>query len=203
MILPIPSIYGNMLRVADCPGDALTNRTGMVSLRLITGKTAVHSDMLMWHKTDTAEYAALQLLNILFCVPQISVMLNEIPDSHFKMVKFYLDFWCKNRDTLLDGEFRPKYYDANYGLIETESSNKIIVCAYSVPMLELADTKKSVVLINANGRDTLFIKGLCGNWNYTVYDCCGNVKEASAVSFDKKAEEFSIPMSGMIVLDRQ
>lgn len=200
---PLMQSYGNMLRVSDCPGDALTNRTGMVSLRLITGKTAVHSDMLMWHKTDTAEYAALQLLNILFSVPQISVMLNEIPDSHFKMVKFYLDFWCKNRDTLLDGEFRPKYYDANYGLIETESSNKIIACAYSVPMLELADTKKSVVLINAGGRDTLFIKGLCGNWNYTVYDCCGNVKEASAVSFDKKAEEFSIPMSGMIVLDRQ
>ena len=40
--------YGNMLRVMDCPGSCLTNRNEIVNLRLTSGNTAVHSDMLMW-----------------------------------------------------------------------------------------------------------------------------------------------------------
>ncbi len=36
--------YGNMLRVADCPADGLTNRVGCLDLRLTSGNTAVHSD---------------------------------------------------------------------------------------------------------------------------------------------------------------
>ena len=34
--------YGNMLRVSDCPADALRNRQDILNLRLTSGRTAVH-----------------------------------------------------------------------------------------------------------------------------------------------------------------
>ena len=62
--------YGNMFRASDCPADVLSNRLRTLDLRLTTGTTAVHSDMLEWNCAESAEVAALQLLNILFSVPQ-------------------------------------------------------------------------------------------------------------------------------------
>lgn len=60
--------YGNMFRVADCPNDILSNRAGVLDLRMIMGNSAVHSDMLMWHKDETPERAALQIISVLFGV---------------------------------------------------------------------------------------------------------------------------------------
>lgn len=42
--------YGNMLRVCDCPNSGLSNRVGVVDLRLLSGNTAVHSYMLNLHR---------------------------------------------------------------------------------------------------------------------------------------------------------
>ncbi|MBR4942050.1 MAG: alpha-galactosidase, partial [Clostridia bacterium] len=65
-----PSIrkYGNMLRVGDCPNDAIQNRRAIVDLRYTSGKTAVHSDMLMWSIHDPVESAAIQIASTLFSV---------------------------------------------------------------------------------------------------------------------------------------
>ena len=57
--------YGNMLRVGDCPGDVLTNRSQAINLRFTSGETAVHSDMIMWNKTDTVENAADKIMAII------------------------------------------------------------------------------------------------------------------------------------------
>lgn len=43
---------------------------------MTSGDTAVHSDMLMWHRDDRDEAVALQLLSVAFAVPQISVRLG-------------------------------------------------------------------------------------------------------------------------------
>ena len=64
--------YGNMLRVGDCPCDVLKNRVGTINLRVTSGRTAVHSDMIMWNTDDTAENAALQFgydLNLIEAIP--------------------------------------------------------------------------------------------------------------------------------------
>lgn len=83
-----PSIrkYGNMLRVADCPNDAIMNRADIVNLRFTSGKTAVHSDMIMWNPEDRVESAALQFASILYSVPQISMRLECLPADHYKML---------------------------------------------------------------------------------------------------------------------
>ena len=68
---PLMQTYGNMLRVGDCPIAAMNNRVGILNLRSLREKTAVHSDMLMWNEKDSVESAALQFINVLYGVPQI------------------------------------------------------------------------------------------------------------------------------------
>ncbi len=85
--------YGNMLRVTDCPNDSIKNRTDSINLRLTSGKTAVHSDMLLWHLEDPVENAALQFVSSIFAVPQISMRIEALPEDHVKMLSYYLDFW--------------------------------------------------------------------------------------------------------------
>ena len=122
--------YGNMFRAADCPADAVANRVRTIDLRLTSGTTAVHSDMLEWHKDETAEVAALQLLNVLFSVPQISVKLASLPDSHRKMLKFWLGFWRQHRNTFLHGSLKPYHPELNYPLIIGESLKETVIAVY-------------------------------------------------------------------------
>ena len=63
----------------------MDDRVRTVDLRLLSGNTAVHSDMFMWHYDEPVETAALQFLNILFAVPQLSVCREDIPDDHREM----------------------------------------------------------------------------------------------------------------------
>jgi alpha-galactosidase len=102
----------------------------MRDLRLTAGTTAVHSAMLEWHKDETAEVAALQLLNVLFSVPQISVKLASLPDTHRKMLKFRLGFWQQHRNTFLHGSLKPYHPELNYPLIIGESLKETVIAVY-------------------------------------------------------------------------
>ena len=114
-----PSIrkYGNMLRVGDCPGDILSNRSQIVNLRLTSGKTAVHSDMIMWNENDSAENAALQFANVIFAVPQISMLIKDLPQEHIEMLEFYISFWKEYRNVLLDGKLTAKNPENDYSQV--------------------------------------------------------------------------------------
>ena len=59
---------GNMLRVGDCPGDMRRNRFAIANLRLVSGDTAVHSDMLEWNFAETPASAARYVINTMFGV---------------------------------------------------------------------------------------------------------------------------------------
>ena len=74
--------YGNMLRAGDCPGDLLANRCRTANLRLTSGKTAVHGDMLEWNRDERPEVAARHVLATMFATIQYSVMLRTYPASH-------------------------------------------------------------------------------------------------------------------------
>ncbi len=147
---PLMRKYGNMFRATDCPNMALVNRVRTTDLRLLSGDTAVHSDMFMWHNTDPVEVAALQISNILFSVPQLSVKLDEIPDDHKEMVKFWIGYWNENREVLLDGDFQPKNPSANYPIIMSSTPEKTVAVLYNdmvVPLPE--DSYSRIDVVNA------------------------------------------------------
>ncbi len=192
-----PSIrkYGNMLRVGDCPCDIHKNRAGVMNLRLTSGKTAVHSDMIMWNFDDTVENAALQFTSVLYSVPQISVRVDKLPESHQKMLKAYIDFWYENKDVLLDGKLTALHPESNYSLVTSTLDGKEIATAYTYPIIDVKAEK--TIAVNATDGDFLVIKNGKGK-AYTVYNCMGEKLANGTISCD--LEEISVSTAGRIII---
>lgn len=194
--------YGNMIRVTDCPNDPLVNHVRSTDLRLISDRTPIHSDMLMWNKDDSAESVAHQLLCSLFTVPQISVHLDEIPDAHKEALRFWLAYWKENRDLLLGGTFSAKAPEQLYTQIKTEQDGRIIAVAYADPLLALdADGElRSFDFINATGGDTFIVKAEkdFGRKQYKILDCTGKQISSGVVDLTPGTHAFDVPSCGML-----
>ena len=115
---------GNMLRVGDCPGDMRRNRFAIANLRLVSGGTAVHSDMLEWNFAETPASAARYIINSMFGVVQYSLMLRSAPREHREMIEKWIRFSQEHRQTLLHGTFTPRHPELQYPVIEAESDEE-------------------------------------------------------------------------------
>ena len=192
--------YGNMLRAADCPADILSNRVRTLDLRLTSGNTAVHSDMLEWNEEDSAETAALQLLNVLFSVPQISVRLEAIPENHRRMLRFWLDFIVLHRDVLLHGYLKPFHPDLNYPIVSSETAKEKVIAVYNHgQIVKIAcEPGKTCFLVNATGRSEVYIDLQNAPLSVEVFDTLGRPGPAGEAAVG--VAKVSIPYSGLMVL---
>ena len=173
---PIVKSYGNMLRVGDCANDMLRNRMGVIDLRLTSGKTAVHSDMIIWNYDDTNENVAKQLIAVLFGVPQISVVLEKISEEHQRVLKFYLEFWIKHRDILINGKFVPYNPECLYSLVEATKNDTSINVCYSKNVVKLHSHK--TIIVNGTGENYVIIASRQDtNISYTRTNCLGETVE--------------------------
>ena len=189
--------YGNMLRVADCPNDPIVNRRETVNLRLTSGNTAVHSDMLMWNYDEPVESAALQLISVLFSVPQISVRIARLCNEHKKMLEFYLSFWRAHRDILLEGRLTARSPETLYSLVLSQKDGRGVCAAYEERVIDMCGLSY-LAAFNSTTEDSLVIKGAQGK-NYRVLDCMGNEKAEG--SFDSALCEIPVPMGGLIIIE--
>ncbi len=167
--------YGNLLRVVDCPNDAIQNKTGIVDLRMISGGSAVHSDMLMWHREEKPEHAALQLLSTLFGVPQISIRLAEAPEIHRALIKSFLTFWRENREVLLDGDLKVEAPDGCYSLVSSEKDGHMIAVRHMNVPFTLTKGSRAT-LFNATSDERVVVlaqEGELTGRGYRVIDCLG------------------------------
>ncbi|MBC8041202.1 MAG: alpha-galactosidase, partial [Opitutaceae bacterium] len=140
--------YGNLLRANDCPNDSLRNRVSVLDIRLLADSTATHADMLMWHPSDPVESAALQLLNVLFAVPQISVRLDRVPVDHLAMLRHWLGFWRDWRCVLLDGDLAPLYPEHNYPVVLAASADgRTVAVAYTDAVVPVAAAPAGVLAV--------------------------------------------------------
>lgn len=197
---PVMSGYGNILRVADCPNDALKNRVCGINLRLTSGACAVHSDMLMWNVKDSVESAALQFVNVLFLVPQISVKLKELPEGHKRMMRFYLGLWKQHKKCLLDGELSAYNPEANYSLVLSKTDAELIAAAYSDSVLNLNANYKSVIFVNGTGKDSLIVSNNATSYmaGIKVYSCMGEIITEFEGEISRGLNLFKIPLSGLV-----
>lgn len=187
--------YGNMMRVFDCPADAIRNRTESVSLRYTCGKTAVHSDMLMWNYDDTVEAAAMQFVGALYTVPQVSVLIDKLSDEHYKMVKYYLSFWREHREILIDGKLTANNPESMYSSITSALDSKAVVTLYADRVIDTV--YDYLVAVNATPKDTIFVKGYNGR-EYTVVNCMGEEVATGKITAD--IFEIAVPMCGMVTI---
>ena len=150
--------YGNMLRATDCPGDMAGNRMRIATLRVTSGTTPVHADMLEWHPSDTPANAARPILNALFGVIQYSMVLRDLPPAHRAIIAKWLAFSQEHREALLRGTFTARHPELGYPVLEGESAAEKVVVVYSdAAFADLGRVAKPVYLVNATARDGLMV----------------------------------------------
>lgn len=198
---PLMRKYGNMLRGVDCPNAGPVNRKEIVDLRLLADHTAVHSDMFIWHPEEPLESAALQILNVIFSVPQVSVRLSDISPAHREMIGFWMKYWRENRSVLLDGEFIPVSPAQNYPMISGRTARKWISAIYQdmVVAPEGADLREiDIINAKAGGNVVLRLEKAFGAAKVTVRDCRGNAVRSETMDLASGAHMFDVPVSGLL-----
>lgn len=197
---PIMRSCGNMLRVWDCPADILKNRVSGLNLRFTSGNSAIHSDMLMWHTDASCQAAALQIINIMFLVPQISVRIEKLPQSHKDMLKFYMNLWRANRECLLDGKLTAENPEASYSLAASELNSELFVVTYSKNYLKTDKEYAKITLVNGAWSEVTVIDNKYGEYtaHVRIWDCTGKVKSEYDGTIATGLNAFEIPDSGVM-----
>lgn len=193
--------YGNMIRVGDCPNSGLANHVRGTSLRLALDGSAPHSDMLMWHNDDPVESVAMQLIDTLFYVPQISVRFDEIPDDHRRALAHFLRFWRENRRTLLHGRFSAENPEALYTVVRAELDGHLIAALHTKPLLSVGRIDR-LTMFNATADGFLYLRtdADSGEKTLRVYACTGELLEERTLTLTPGTYLFDVPAAGMAEL---
>lgn len=185
--------YGNMVRVGDCAFDSVTNRNGVIDLRMLCPGTAVHSDMLLWSPEEPITGCAAQLLDILFSVPQISVLFTRSTGEQKLLLRRYLDYWKTNRELLLHGNFSACHPEACYSMAASEDSCRRIAVLYSESAYTY--TGKSEDVFNNTGCDSFLLRNDGRrSLQITVYDCLG--EKLTVLEVNGSAALLPVPAAG-------
>jgi alpha-galactosidase len=203
---PLMRKYGNMFRGVDAPNNAWANRAEVTDIRLLAGNTAPHSDMFMWHPDEPVEAAALQFLNVLFAVPQISVKLTRFPESHREMAAEWTRYWVANREVLMRGEFFPSGPGSGYPLIVAQKNGKAVAGVFSEAVVRLPDRDlQAVDLVNAKASGSLVLELLrpMGRVEVTTFDTRGQVTARDTRSLGASIHRFEAPPSGRVEIRRR
>ena len=151
--------------------------------------------MLMWSMDDTPENAALQIASSLYTVPQISVRVDKLPESHYKMLKYYLSFWKEWRSVLLDGRLTATNPESEYSQACATLNEKAVFTAFNDTVI--AVETDIAVAVNASAKKSLIIKNADGYF-YKVVNCMG--EEISCGTIESTLQEIKVPISGIIFL---
>ncbi|WP_054955610.1 glycoside hydrolase family 36 protein [Paenibacillus dakarensis] len=200
---PLMRKYGNMFRVADCPNNASQNRIGSLDLRLLSGSTAVHSDMMVWHSGDSERNVALQFIHALFSVPQVSVLLDEIPDGQRRTAAFWLRFWREHRELLMDGKLEPISPELLYPIVYAAADQHMLAAVYGDQVVRGCPSgTKRYTVINGTLQDRLVME-----WNsselaeVTVLNHSGETIRKELVRLEEGLLQLHVPPSGLAVIE--
>ena len=171
--------FGNMFRVGDCPADIATNRIGMMDLRMLSGNTAVHSDMITWHDDERPEDAALQILNTIFGVTQFSKIIRKLRPDQKKMMEFWLRFERENQRVLQESKLIPFEPQFLYPVITACDEQEEIIAVYADSKVISPDfSKRKTQLVNACWHPFLTVRvPEETKAAVKIYDCMGNAVE--------------------------
>ncbi|MER6945044.1 glycoside hydrolase family 36 protein [Nonomuraea sp. NPDC000554] len=193
--------FGNMLRADDCPADATDNRVRTIDVSLMATGGAVHSDMLMWDLAATPATAARQLLAVLHTVPQLSTRLTMLPESHLRMLRFWLDQHRRLYPILRDGELEPGRPDELYATVSATLDEDAVISMYGERVARVASHRR-IFVVNASavGRVVLDVTGAERTTELTVHCATGEVVEQRLLTLRPGLFSLPVPPSGLAVL---
>lgn len=195
---PLMRKYGNMFRAGDCPNSYHYNRVRITDLRLLSGNTAVHSDMVMWHPEDPVESAAMQLIHTIFSVPQLSVRIDKIPEEHKEMIRFWNTYWLTNRSVLLDGKFVATNPANNYTQLSSFNDSKQIIAIYTNELVNPLPSIDKLDIINGKMLSGIVvdITANLARKSYIIYDCKGKMTEKGKLQ--QGLQILNVPAAGLV-----
>jgi alpha-galactosidase len=190
--------YGNMFRVADCPADGFQNRVSSIDLRHLIKERAVHADMVMWSASDPAENAAEQLLCTAFSVPQISMVLSQLPNDHTAMLRHYLSWWAANREVLVWGQLWAPRPDLGYPVVTAVQDHHSVAISYaSESVIKVRPGRAEIA--NATGRDRVVVDLSSAATVERVTDCFGVPSADGPGELPAGLHHLSLPRGGSCV----
>ncbi len=196
--------YGNMFRAFDCPGDSAMNRLRIADIRMLAGNTAVHSDMFTYHNDDTVENKALQVVNTLFGVPQLSIVLEQATEQELAMLRFYTKYWNDNADALINGEFIASKPLANYPIVKSKQGDTTIIGVYDDYIVDLNEATNIMDIINGQITTKVILNNTenYGAYHCEVFDCMGEKVNELDVMLLMGVLQIKVPPCGLIRLQK-
>lgn len=201
---PVMRTFGNLFRAGDCPADALGNRQRVLDIRALCRASAAHADMLMWHPDEPVESAALQLLNVLFAVPQISVAIERVPEAHRAMLRFWLAWWSAHRDCLLDGALELAHPEARYTQATARTATQRVTCLYRREAAALrSDEPAEISLVNATRQGGVLVEAAAA-WSgmLEIRDATGAMRATRRLDLAPGVHRLDVPPAGLATLRR-
>jgi len=191
--------YGNLLRVSDCPGSGISNRVGIVDLRLLSGATAVHSDMLMWHEEEKTEDAALQVLSCIFSTVQISVSLENITEDMKRMLLFWMSFMQTNEKLLQESQIKPQEPENLYPQVLVEDEETQILVQYSRGRtVDLRRVSKCMYYVHGVKEEEVCIQlDADHRMDFRIKDCRGDILDEGSWENISMAN-ITVPTGGLV-----
>ncbi|WP_339316511.1 glycoside hydrolase family 36 protein [Paenibacillus sp. FSL R10-2734] len=201
---PLMRKYGNMFRANDCPNDSIQNRVRTLDLRLLSGNTAVHSDMIMFNPNEPLESAAMQLINVIFSVPQISLRLNDIGEDYLSMLRFWLAFSREYSDVLLKGALYPQQPELLYPLVTARKDDIQIIAIYADAVVPIEQDATQLFIVNGTYNEKLVIRSSLSPAHYEIQvkDCLGQLVSSQTQEINKGLLEVAVPKAGIISFTR-
>lgn len=195
---PLMRTFGNMFRVGDCPMCPDKNRVGMFDLRMTCGNSAVHSDMLMWDPADTPENAMRQLLNVLYCVPQISMRIAQLPRTHRQALKFWLDFIRDHRDILQDAPLEAALPQYLYPWACAGKDGRYVLAVYAPGQcLKVPEDAREVYIVNATDDTRILLAAAGAEVVAETWNVLGESQRTSPLHLDDPCC-VRIPVCGLL-----
>lgn len=195
-------LSANVIRSADCAQDFLTNRVNTIDLRLHTN-IAVHSDMIQIIEYEAPESSALQLTNVLFSTPQISVRFEKLSDEQKKMLKFWLGFMSDKRELLQKSSFEPSRCYSNYPSVTVRNQNERLTALYGDNLLILDEISPRAYIVNAYTREPVYVGSKQPyEANYRLLDCMGNETGRGLITLDGSPKPVAIPFNGIMIIEK-
>jgi alpha-galactosidase len=168
--------YANLYRSSDIPFNFALNRWQAVMLRLLVPDRAVHMDPILWHPEDTDENVALHLISGIASVPMISIELDEYPQKHLDMIRYWIGFYNSHRQTIIHGDFRPQFQPTQILLIDFVGENEVITGLYESTKVTRFDEVETQWILNASPRAFVEFENLSSKASWVVArDKYGNV----------------------------
>lgn len=188
--------FGNMLRVSDCASKTALNRSGIASMRLVSPRSAVHSDMIEFHPDESPESAARHVLDSIFGVVQYSPDFTRITPGQERMLAHWVRFSLEHEAALLHGSFRPEGSAHGYPAIEGGSETETVRVVYLPGQLSTDDgSRRRYIAANATGAEGLVVDCRRAG-SFTVRDTFGGAVASGRI--EPGIRRFPVPNGGTV-----